>query len=119
MDESVLWPNTCGVKKICTSRLVEALYDPKAAHEAALRNLLQRQGYKDLNAVRDEGKAEGVTEGELTLVLRQLHQRFGRLSPELVASIRSLSSVQLETLGEDLLDFQDERDLAAWFNCRG
>ena len=99
--------------------LVEALYDPKAAHEAALRNLLQRQGYKDLNAVREEGRTEGMTEGmtegELALVLRQLRRRFDALSPELEERVRSLGSAQLETLGEDLLDFQNEVDLAAWF----
>ena len=33
---------------------VEALYDRDAAHEAILRNLLQRQGYQDLDAVRAE-----------------------------------------------------------------
>ena len=48
---------------------VEALYDPDAANDVALRNLLQRQGYADLEAVlakgRAEGKAEGESEGEL------------------------------------------------------
>lgn len=55
---------------------VEALYDRKAAHEVMLRNLLQRQGYENLDAVlaarreksRDEGKALGVAEGVLTLL---------------------------------------------------
>ena len=44
---------------------IEALCDPRAADAAALRNLLQRQGYGDLDAVRDEGKAEGKTEGAI------------------------------------------------------
>lgn len=76
---------------------VEALYDPAAAHEAALRNLLQRRGYADLNAVleegrekgweegrekgweegREKGREEGREEGELALVLRQLHRVVG------------------------------------------
>ena len=38
---------------------VEALYDREAAHRATFRNLLQRQGYRDLEAVRDEGREEG------------------------------------------------------------
>jgi len=38
---------------------LEALYDPDAAHEAALRNLLQRRGYLDLDAVLEEGREEG------------------------------------------------------------
>jgi len=39
---------------------VEALYDRKAAHEATFRNLLQRQGYESLEAVRDEGRAQAL-----------------------------------------------------------
>jgi len=42
---------------------VEALYDPAAAHEAALRNLLQRRGYRDLDAVLEKGREEGQEEG--------------------------------------------------------
>jgi len=38
---------------------VEALYDPNAAHEIALRNLLQRRGYAHLDAVRKEGREAG------------------------------------------------------------
>lgn len=39
---------------------VEALYDRRAAHQVTLRNLLQRQGYEDLDAVRTEGVAQSV-----------------------------------------------------------
>jgi Putative restriction endonuclease len=35
------------------------LYDREAAHDATLRNLLQRRGYRDLEAVRTEGRDEG------------------------------------------------------------
>lgn len=42
---------------------VEALYDPEAAHEATLANLLQRRGYRDLDAVRGEGREEGREQG--------------------------------------------------------
>ena len=44
--------------------LVEALFDARAADEAALRNLLQRHGYADLEAVRTEGKEQGRAEGK-------------------------------------------------------
>ncbi|MEE8585190.1 MAG: hypothetical protein V3T83_10100 [Acidobacteriota bacterium] len=43
---------------------VEALYDRDAAHEATLRNLLQRRGYESLEAVQAVAKAEGRTEGK-------------------------------------------------------
>jgi Uma2 family endonuclease len=42
---------------------VEALYDPEASMEAALRNLLQRAGYDSLDEVRAEGEAIGRAEG--------------------------------------------------------
>ncbi|MEJ7733288.1 MAG: Uma2 family endonuclease [Polyangiaceae bacterium] len=42
---------------------VEALYDRDAAHEATLANLLQRRGYRDLEAVRSEGREEGREAG--------------------------------------------------------
>jgi hypothetical protein len=38
---------------------VEALYDRQAAHAVTFRNLLQRQGYRDLDEVRNEGRQEG------------------------------------------------------------
>ena len=38
---------------------VLALFARHAAHEVTLRNLLQRQGYSSLNAVRDEGATKG------------------------------------------------------------
>ncbi len=41
---------------------VEPLYDRRAAHEVTLRNLLQRQGYRDLEEVRGEGRQEGREE---------------------------------------------------------
>ncbi len=47
---------------------VEALYDRRAAHEVTLRNLLQRQGYADLEAVRAEGERLGIARSVLTLL---------------------------------------------------
>ena len=44
---------------------VEALFDRQAAERVTLRNLLQRQGYADLNAVQAESRDLGVREGEL------------------------------------------------------
>uniref|UniRef100_UPI0025F7056D Uma2 family endonuclease n=1 Tax=uncultured Lamprocystis sp. TaxID=543132 RepID=UPI0025F7056D len=42
---------------------VEALYDRAAGHRATLRNLLQREGYDSLEAVRTEGRKEGRKDG--------------------------------------------------------
>jgi Uma2 family endonuclease len=47
---------------------VEALYDRDAGHRAVLRNLLQRQGYADLDAVRSEGAEQGVASAIIALL---------------------------------------------------
>lgn len=54
---------------------VEALYDRDEAERATLRNLLQRQGYEDLDAVLAAGLAEGRTEGLAAAVLAVLDAR--------------------------------------------
>jgi hypothetical protein len=41
---------------------VEALYDREAARQVIFRNLLQRQGYASLEAVRAEGAVRGLRE---------------------------------------------------------
>ena len=40
-----------------------ALFDRTAAHEATLRNLLQRHGYASLSEIRQEGHQEGLEKG--------------------------------------------------------
>lgn len=42
---------------------VDALYDREAAHRQTLKNLLQREGYEDLEAVKREGAGAGLQEG--------------------------------------------------------
>jgi hypothetical protein len=47
---------------------VDALYDRQAAHAVTLRNLLQRQGYRDLDEVRGEGRQEGLRDSVLAVL---------------------------------------------------
>jgi Uma2 family endonuclease len=44
---------------------VDALYDRGAAHQATLRNLLQRRGYESIEAIHAQGEAEGQARGKL------------------------------------------------------
>jgi hypothetical protein len=44
---------------------IEALYDRDAAHRQTFRNLLQREGYESLEAVKAEGRGEGLDAGRL------------------------------------------------------
>jgi hypothetical protein len=57
-DETLTAP---GVLKNAIS--VRSLFDREAAHEATLRNLLERKGYAALEDVREEGREEGREKG--------------------------------------------------------
>ncbi|MBD2255082.1 DUF4351 domain-containing protein [Nostoc parmelioides] len=61
---------------------------------------------------------QGVQQGELTLILRQLNRRLGEINPQLQERIQGLSTAELEDLGEALLDFTSTADLEAWFASR-
>jgi len=89
---------------------VEALFDPDAAQEAALRNLLQRHGYAGLDAVRaegvargkTEGKAEGKAEGELDAlrmaILQVLESRGVRVDADVSSAVSAEMDRELLTL---------------------
>ncbi len=44
---------------------VRAFFERDAAHEATLRNLLQRQGFESLEAIRTEARTEGREQGRI------------------------------------------------------
>ncbi|GBE94661.1 DUF4351 domain-containing protein [Nostoc cycadae] len=62
----------------------------------------------------EEGIQQGLQQGELKVIQRQLTRRIGTITPELQEQLRGLSVTQLEDLAEALLDFSDEADLVAW-----
>ena len=99
---------------------VEALYNREAAHEATLRNLLQRQGYDSIEAIEAKGKAkgeakgkaEGKTEEAATLLKRQINRRFKQAThngPRRVL-IKPTTS-QLEAWAEAIFDAEDIEQL--------
>lgn len=67
--------------------------------------------YQDIVATAEE---RGRREEGLSLVMRQLERRVGKLSPSLQKRVGELSLATLEELGVELLDFSGEADLAAW-----
>jgi hypothetical protein len=67
---------------------------------------------------KEEGRTEGRVEGQSNTILRQLNRKLGNLSEEIATRIKSLEPNQLDTLTEDLLDFQAFEDLERWLsNC--
>ncbi len=59
-------------------------------------------------------KREGIREGEINLLVKQLTRRLGALSLEEETEVRSLNVTQLENLGEAILDFQSREDFTSW-----
>jgi hypothetical protein len=62
----------------------------------------------------EKGLQQGAAQGEQSLILRQLTRRIGKVAPAMLQQIQGLSIVQLESLGEALLDFTGADDLVAW-----
>ena len=85
-----------------------------------LAELSETRAYQDILAKgREEGREQGVREEAAELVLRLLRRRFGTVSAEQEATIRGLSTAQLEQLAEALIDFASPDDLMAWLDdCR-
>jgi predicted transposase/invertase (TIGR01784 family) len=63
-----------------------------------------------------EAEQQGELKGQQELVLRQLNRRVGNVSIDLESRIKALPLVQLEELGEALLDFNQLSDLVAWLD---
>lgn len=62
----------------------------------------------------EEGIQKGLEEGEANLLIRQLNRRFGSLTENQKQKVRSLSIPQLESLAEDLFDFENISDFEKW-----
>jgi predicted transposase YdaD len=81
------------------------LEEPRAIREAKEQGL--EQG-------REQGLEQGREQEALSLVIRQLNRRLGIISQDLLSQVQLLSLSQIETLGEDLLDFTTVNDLQQW-----
>jgi Domain of unknown function (DUF4351) len=71
-----------------------------------------------IQAAEDVGRRAGLVEGEVKegqiLILRQLNRRVGHVPIELEAQVKALPLLELEELGEALLDFTVVADLEVW-----
>ncbi len=69
---------------------VAALFDRALAHQRILNNLLQRQGYADLDAIRAEGREAGREEGLAEAILTLLADRGLAVDDDTRARIRAV-----------------------------
>lgn len=63
-----------------------------------------------------KGRTEGQKEGQVATILRQLNHKLGNLPEAIAERIKSLEPIQLDSLTEDLLDFQSLNDLQNWLS---
>jgi hypothetical protein len=61
-------------------------------------------------------KEEGRIEEKLAITLRLLNRKLGNLPEAIADRIKSLEPIQLDSLTEDLLDFQSLNDLQNWLS---
>ncbi|MDG2990461.1 Rpn family recombination-promoting nuclease/putative transposase [Candidatus Synechococcus calcipolaris G9] len=101
-------------------QLLAGLQYSKELIKSIFREGMMRESviYQDiLQEGRQEGRQEGQREEACTLILRLLTRRVGPTPDAFVTQINALSLEQLESLGEDLLDFQNLHDLETWLRA--
>lgn len=95
---------------------VEALYEPGAARETVLRNVLARAGYSSLEEVYSEGKIEGKIEGEAEASRSNLmavyKTRFGEVPEAMPAALSRLDRAPLQALLPDFVTGSQDSILA-------
>ena len=65
-----------------------------------------------------KGRKEGLLEGRVSTILRLLNRKLGALDSAITDKISALNSEQLDSLTEELLDFQSFDDLELFLdNC--
>lgn len=73
------------------------------------------------NQIIEKGIQQGIQQrknSEIQLLIRQLTRRLGNLNSQFQEKIEGLSFEELENLGLDLLDFNDESDLINWLEVK-
>jgi predicted transposase/invertase (TIGR01784 family) len=102
-----------------TTSILAGLVLNKNLVKQILRRDIMRESviYQDILA---EGLAEGEGKWRIEeargLVIRQLTRKLGSVSPNLLVKIESLPLNRVESLGEELLDFNSIEDLETWLS---
>ena len=75
---------------------------------------MELQEREQIMQITTSWKEEGRLEEKLAITLRLLKRKFGTLESDIADRIKSLEPSQLDSLTEDLLDFQSLDDLLNW-----
>ncbi|BAZ47890.1 hypothetical protein NIES4103_04950 [Nostoc sp. NIES-4103] len=82
-----------------------------------IRQLLREELMQESVIYQDilqKGEQRGEQKEALKYTLRLLNRRFGQIDSLMIERLQILSTEQLESLGEDFLDFSNVSDLIAW-----
>ncbi|MGF1939157.1 MAG: Rpn family recombination-promoting nuclease/putative transposase [Nostoc sp. ChiQUE02] len=106
---------------VCTQLLAGLVFEPELIRQfLRIEDMRESAIYQEiLQEGLQEGREQGIEQGrqsELRLVMRLLNRRLGSINSQLQSRLQELSLVQLENLGEVLLDFASEADLMNWLN---
>ena len=79
-------------------------------------NTMELQEREQIMQITTSWEEEGEIKGQVATILRQLKRKFGTLESDITKRIESLKPSQLDSLTEDLLDFQSKDDLLDWLD---
>ncbi len=74
----------------------------------------QEMWIKNQHNAIDVAREQATKTAQISLILRQMVKRLGKIEPEIENCIRQLSVQELENLGDAVLDFKNMSDLTAW-----
>jgi hypothetical protein len=131
VSEGTLWLRLMGRGKVQKKAVAELLALPAGhpmkhrtmEHLAVLQISLgvrqnldsdEQEIAMNLTPVYEQWRRETLQEGKLALIIRLLTRQIGLISPELEQQVQALSLIQLDDLGEALLDFTVPSDLNNW-----
>jgi Domain of unknown function (DUF4351) len=90
---------------------------PKELEESFTQELIAYEDQKNMPYITSIERS-GITKAHINTVLRMLNKKLGEVPIELQEQIRGFSIAELETLFDDLLDFNSTSDLVAWLSAR-
>ena len=95
----------------------EAEFQTQVRNEFYGEDKIVRLSSFELQA-QEKGLEQGRQEGMLTLALTLVEQRFGSVEPKLKQQLESLSAIQLQELGKQLLSLSSKADLISWLKSK-
>jgi predicted transposase YdaD len=96
----------------CIEILAGLRFDTALIHQLFREEIMRESVIYQEIIQRGEQRVRG--QEALAYTMRLLNRRVGEIDPQLQTRICALSVVELENLGEALLDFSDVNDLVAW-----